>query len=64
MIRDMSWQTVSKVVAGVVCALVYRCEYNQDDWVWEYVTRRMQTEVARLPDASVDGAKSKKRKSN
>ena len=49
--EDMPWQTVSKVVAGVVCALVDKCEYNQDDWVWDYVTERMQTEVARLPDS-------------
>ena len=63
--KDISWQAVSKVVAGAICALVDKCEYNQDDWVWEYVTERTKTEMARLPDASVaDGSNSKKRKTD
>ena len=61
--EDMSWENVSKIVAGTVCALVDKCEYNQDDWVWEYVTKRVQTEMARLPDSSVaDGGNSNKKR--
>mmetsp|Transcript_8883 Transcript_8883/g.9464 ORF Transcript_8883/g.9464 Transcript_8883/m.9464 type:complete len:232 (-) Transcript_8883:32-727(-) len=46
---EITWQNCASAILATVSHLVQESKYNDDDWVWDFVTNMLKTNLLNLP---------------